>query len=648
MNFKIFFIFLITTPSVYNSSIEEVKMGLKEVAYNYYMRGKYIQYNVNRRSVFSPEEANKQNFNYICCSVFARNIYFELLNITIPTPTENLIIYAKNYVGSPEVIAYSNITGDSIPQMAIYAPNENKNYKIIKNFSIKDIMNLVEIGDIIVYTGHTQFIYDFEKDSNGKIIDVIILESSIGKGRSYVNVKFAPNFNIDGITTSYHLSYLYLNKKLNTIFKEGLEEGSITMNKLSKTTWININNTNTRKEEYAILRFVKSDSKGNAVLKYKTIYPQRPNQFKNDDIIKLSSKNVDRIKKYKHLYIEKMCNMNYNNTVELGDFLIYTIIIKNMDTNNYKDDLKIIENLSEFVTYEMHYENKEIKSFNYDIKNKRLIWNIGKLSVNETINITYIVKVTSGKPKDIIESTGLVGNIPSSIIKNTININLNKKQKKLIEKNFEKLKTKYDGKKLINEIYKHSFNIDIKFDKFEVTNLIFNNNLESSSLKSFGLNKNNSFYGAILNKYWSTIRVNNQTYIKGIPDVKVYILKDFGDFKNDERRADFIYKETFKTGDILIYKNNNDKTYTVDKDNNKLLPNYITYEEGEYAYIYIENKGFVGVNLGDDKEKNTKDDRNEFNAKYYKDNNLTLYKYYENPSDELLEIANIQTLFGKD
>ena len=33
--------------------------------------------------------------------------------------------------------------------------------------------------------------------------------------------------------------------------------------------------------------------------------------------------------------------MNYNNTVELGDFLIYTIIIKNMDTNNYKDDLKI-------------------------------------------------------------------------------------------------------------------------------------------------------------------------------------------------------------------------------------------------------------------------------------------------------------------
>ena len=61
------------------------------------------------------------------------------------------------------------------------------------------------------------------------------------------------------------------------------------------------------------------------------------------------------------------------------------------------------------------------------------------------------------------------------------------------------------------------------------------------------------------------------------------------------------------------------------------------------------SKGFVGVNLGDDGKKNTKDDRNEFNAKYYKDNNFVLYVYAPaNTTDELLEIANLQTLFGKD
>ena len=34
--------------------------------------------------------------------------------------------------------------------------------------------------------------------------------------------------------------------------------------------------------------------------------------------------------------------------------------------------------------------------------------------------------------------------------------------------------------------------------------------------------------------------------------------------------------------------------------------------------------------------------------KYYKDNNLTLCQSCKNPSDELLEIVNIQTLLGKD
>ena len=132
--------------------------------------------------------------------------------------------------------------------------------------------------------------------------------------------------------------------------------------------------------------------------------------------------------------------------------------------------------------------------------------------------------------------------------------------------------------------------------------------------------------------------------------VDIYSLKEYQYYLNlekGERREDFIYKEHFKTGDILIYKNNNDKYYYSD-NNNKLKYDDITFEEGEYAYIYIEGKGFVGVNLGDDGKKNTKDDRNEFNAKYYKNNNLSLYLRIQNVTEELLEIANYQTLFGKD
>ena len=79
-----------------------------------------------------------------------------------------------------------------------------------------------------------------------------------------------------------------------------------------------------------------------------------------------------------------------------------------------------------------------------------------------------------------------------------------------------------------------------------------------------------------------------------------------------------------------------------------MIKKNITFEEGEYVYIYIEGKGFVGVNLGEDKIPNTQDDRNEFNYNYYINNGLELYPLSINPGNKELEIANLQTLFGKD
>ena len=490
---NVFYFLIISYVS--NSTLEEVRSCLKEVAYSYYMRGKYIQYNTYKGSVFSPEEATSQNINYFVCSLFVRNVYLELMNITIPTPSQSLVDYAKNNIGSPETILYSNISEDNIPQLFLYDPNEKKKYKIVKNFSIQDLISIGQIGDVISYNDDTQLIYDIERDSNGKVKDLIIMESAQVIGGSIVNSKCVPELIVkeDGLAY-YHLGRLYLNNKLNSNFEEGLEQGSIGLTRISTSTaWKRINNSETRNQEYSFLRFINSDSKGNAILKYKTVQPNKPNQFLNNDIIKLSPKSSDRSKKYKHLYIEKTVNINNKNIEGLGDFLIYKIIVKNIYKNNYNDDLFMTEYLSEFVSYELHYESKEIISFNYDIQNRKLIWNLGKLQKNETIIINYIVKVIRGKSKDIIESIGFVGNIPSAIIRNTIGVNLNKNQMKLIEKNFEKLKTKYDGKKLINEIYKLSFQKNIKFDKFDITNLVINTNPVYFSFSSIYLNKTNIF-----------------------------------------------------------------------------------------------------------------------------------------------------------
>ncbi|MBO4516255.1 hypothetical protein J5751_02225 [bacterium] len=59
----------------------------------------------------------------------------------------------------------------------------------------------------------------------------------------------------------------------------------------------------------------------------------------------------------------------------------------------------------------------------------------------------------------------------------------------------------------------------------------------------------------------------------------------------------------------------------------------------------------MGINLGNDGQAGTIDDRNEFGIQYYTDNNLPLYSTSDITlpvTDELKENFHYQTLFGKD
>jgi len=391
------------------------------------------------------------------------------------------------------------------------------------------------------------------------------------------------------------------------------------------------------------LRFIHKDFEGNAVLKYTAVDLKQPNQVLNNQKIVLSKINLDRIK-FSHLYIQKTVDAHNNNIVQFGDILNYKIIIKNMDSKRYSNNLIVTEILSEYVTFLDHHENDIILTFKKE--SNKISWNIGKLKKGQEFIINYTVKITSGKSRDMIISTGKVGSIPSSVVRNIIGVNLNDNQMNLIKTNYERLKRKYNGKKLINEVYKGALNYNMRFDEFDITKLVINKNKILPNFSSIFLNKANPFYNAVLNKYWSTLRSKKDTFTEGGEEVALFSLKNFRDYTDSERRQSFIYKDTLKTGDILIYKNNNDATYNL--KNQKLVKKVITYEEGEYAYIYIEGKGFVGVNFGDDGIPNTKDDRNEFNYKYYTNNNLELYPRSINPSNERLVIVNLQTLFGKD
>lgn len=625
--------FIVLRPS--NSDVtkfSEFEKAFKEVAYAYYMRGGNLQYSQRKFTLFPPEEATSQNTNYIICSSFVRNVYNELLGIKTPRLTSDLLKYSKDYFGSPEVIGYGykNIdkNTDVISVMKLIDNPEG-----IQNPSLNDIIPYLRVGDIMTYTGHTILVYDLIRDENDNIIDCYILESGAGDD-SRVNSKIWQGGN-----------YLYYNTIKSTELINDFDEGSIHLTRLTKLNeWNNINrvteeelnnSNNVTKKEYSILRFVDKDSFGNAILTYSgKIYED--NDYDKQELI-LSNENKDRLK-YRKLYIEKTVDVHADDLVVANDELTYKIVVKNNSENNYDDEINVTEKLSDYVTYKKYNVNKSNAVFNSDLENQTLTWNIGKLKSGDEVIIKYTVVVKEGYYGEIIESTGKVENIDSAVVRNKIGNNLTDSQSHDIEEKYNTLKSQYSGKELINEIYKQAFGIDLKIDKFDITDLIYNTKLTRYEADTIGLNTGNSFYNLVLNKYWSCMcnDINSTT--------KRYNLKYWKEYYEPDRRADTVYGENFKTGDILIYTNSNDVYFK--KINGVDTPFTVTYENGEYAYIYIEGKGFVGVNYGNDGVSGGQDDRNEFVPQYYNDNELALYTKKSN--EEFLKFANYQTLLAKD
>ena len=600
-------------------NLESCYKAIQEVAYSYYMRGKNIQYNSYKSSVsfYPPEEATNQNTNYTVCSAFVRNVYNELLGIKIPKDTASLLKYSRLNIERPEVIAYG-AKNDSNDVILSFKNGENNE----ENPEIQNIISQLNIGDILTYTGHTILIYDILHDADGNAIEAVYIESGYGNGSYKVNTKIK-NIENGGNIQLYH------NSRTNRNFEYGLLEGSIHLEKLSRNVHWNFKDENKSKRanEYSILRFVTADEDGNILLNYNDDSNLDTTISFNNERIDLTPNTQERLK-YSKLFIEKTVNVHADDIVEENEILTYSIIIKNNSNIDYTDDLIVTENVSEYADYiDKIYEYEFIKNGN------ELKWNIEKLSAGEEIKIEYSVKVKSNYNGKIIESSGKVGNIPSAIIKNTIGNNLNLSKSENIRTAYEELKNNYAGKELINEIYKKN-GVDLKLEDFDITKLIKNTDISSKSSTSICLNNDNQFYDMVLNKYWSallSLKENNTTE---------YNLKLWGEYTDKNRRADTIYSENFKTGDILIYTNKDDKR-------NKNTA-YNTYENGEYAYIYIEGQGFVGINHGADGISGTNDDRNIFDSQYYIDNRLNVYSDTSVNDKSILDFMNYQTLFGKD
>lgn len=621
----------------------ELQKAFQEVAFSYYMRGANIQYNSMKRAVFSPEEATEQNLNYMVCSALPQNIYKELLDINIPPYTQSLLKYSRENLGNPEVIAYGskNAAGNLI--MHFYEADADNHRITIKNPELKDILLRLCVGDVLTYSGHTILVYDLIYDAAGNVVDAYVIQSGHGNKNYHVNTKIPKGVMIGkNIRFGNANHYLYYNSQSEEIFGKEIVRGSLSIVLLSGEVGFRNINTGKKRNEYSVLRFVQNDKDGVARLHYKGESFNDKNH--KDEAVKLSAKIKDRLK-YENLYISKTVNVHADDMVEAGEKITYTIVVKNDSDKKYPDGIRVTDTLSDYVSYQDSNVIKRRVAVSDNADTKQLSWNIGQLESGEEVKIQYTVTVNAGNEGKIIESTGMVGRIPSAVIKNKIGTNLSKEQGNLLTKKYQVLKHQYSGKELINEVYKQSLGIDLQFDRFLLQDLVTDKNCNSKSGNSISLNSDNRFYNSVLNHYWSKLYATPYSY-QSKDDITAYDLKIWKGYAIPERRADTIYSENFRTGDILIYRNENDNLYEF-KDGS-LMHKPVTFENGEYAYIFVEGQGFVGVNYGNDGVQGTKDDRNEFNADYYKKIGLPLYSNPEETDPDFLKFANYQTLFGKD
>lgn len=660
----------------------------QEVAYAYYMRWPYIHHNSAKATsdILSPEESTSQDYHYMTSAPFVMNVYGELLGMVLTSVDNHYRDYAKNYVGKrPEVVWYGEKSGANLYWWDGTTQYPWKYNKV--NPTQSYIISQLKIGDILYYEGHVMLVYDYVYSGND-IVDVYLLHSWQANYITKTKADYKPTefyYNKDGKVESLKQDYTPLaeiwynyrdrsnvytgiSRIEGTIILETLKEKARNDETLSFTGWKYQN-------YYAILRFVDADDEWNSFLNFDGQWSWWNNYLQfpslglqgiiNHRLIHYSDSVQSRLK-YSKLYIEKTVDKKDNNIVQSNDTLTYIIKIQNNSKKAYtwnlivkeNIDTNLVENLDRYI-----YTKNWIPTDKVVLKTRhkdQLQWNVGNLDSRDEVIIEYTVKVKTGHIGEVIESTGTVDNIPSGTVRNKIGKNTHKWEE--LTQSYNNLRDSYTGRTLINKIYEEAYGVNLGLDNLEIlTNdsedkkgLIYYNRwgdwwYDTDNGAKMYINKANTFSWMVLNSYFNSLFESGGRMSYNDVNITLYVIPNIWEKENNpDNMANTIYPTDFKNWDILIYTNKNDVKYSL--SGHDTVETYITYEDGEYAYIYIDGK-FVGVNLGKDGIEGTNDDRNEFTNQYYDDNNLLGYTKTSTTSeltDEFKEFLQYQTLFGKD
>ena len=541
----------------------------------------------------------------------------------------------------------------------------NKQYR-------QKILDLLEPGDIISVfgkyndasnaTGHAMLVYKIV-EKNGKRVNAVLLDSN---GQTIYN----NNNIVKGIKINEKSVLINDSEFASSTFKEGTIYTHYLFDDQDDTHTISDDTVNTADFDISIMRSTKSNftilrplwNVGAESGTISDILCGSSGCFLNEDVKSVSLSDLSALPsrslvrmEYPGIQIEKTVDVHSGSSVSHGDKMTYSVTIKNNSSQKYSN-ITVKENVDTDLVEVVSMDSGATKD------GGTITWSGISVAKGATKTIKYTVEVKDGDNYgQTIESTGTVANIASTTINNSIVEKLTSSEKNDIKTLYNQNKSK-NGIALIKEVYK---NVDPTFvqalndvDLAELLGYQYDKDYDCVipsgvviSAEDYGemlvtprrrsakytystsindkpvINSNNIFSAKVFNNYYSML-YDNYALVSNICVSNAAQMAwqrattadgngnpiDFPatTSKRSERQVR-IYPETLQTGDVLLYRNNNDTRQRADGaeagdgeddssqgDYGSVTPYWERrgLEDGFYAYVFIENgskgAGFYG------------------------------------------------------
>ena len=438
---------------------------------------------------------------FLDCSSYVNSVYHYLYGIDIlssPTTAE-IDKFAKNNLGTNDEVIY-------------YVDVNDYTDKASQSALLQEIWNNLQVGDLVCY----------RHNSSGSVGGHVML---------YV-----------GNNTFLHCtgsSFNYTDDPTNSSDKATTAEstnGAIQVLAASEV----FSNTSSS-------RYLFSTKSGSEVLTFEVLRPF------NRDGLEFTEQALKR-NLIKGLTFEKSATTPHMSTVSRGEYITYTITIKNNNANavSFVKVEDVISNLCS-------YKDGSITGGGICYGNT-LKWTIQQIAAGASASVSYTVKVNDNATiGSIIESTATVGGVYTNKVYHTIGW--------LSDSDYETLKTKAlalvgtdysgdtsNGFKMALDLYYSSFGSYFVSDDTTATNIV--NKLIYDNRENNTIDKNCSYYSLVNPNFYGGLLIKT------------------GQIKDTERMR--IYKsEYFETGDIIVLHN--------------------SYDSKKYTYIYVDSSTIIGL-----------------------------------------------------